>query len=77
VLRAHRTHFYQGATDRGFSVNGVVARVFVVNLELVGLAAAAVVAPSWWTQLVALALGVGAVGLLLAYFARGKPAERL
>src|SRR5229473_8477067 len=34
VLRAHRTHFYQRATDRGFSVTEVVARVFVINIVL-------------------------------------------
>ena len=72
VLQAHRSHFYQRATDCGFSVNGIVARIFVLNLELVALAAAAVVAPSCWTQVAALALGIGAVGLLLARFARGK-----
>ncbi len=76
VLQAHRTHFYQRATDGGFSVNGVVARVFLVNVELVALATAAVVAPSWWTQIAALALGVGAVGLLLARFARGQPKDK-
>jgi len=75
VLQAHRTHFYQRATDHGFSVNGIVARIFVLNLELVALAAAAVVAPSCWTQVAALTLGVGAVGLLLARFARGKPMD--
>ena len=32
VWQAHRTHFYQRATDRGFSVQQIVARVFVVNL---------------------------------------------
>ena len=47
---------YQRATDRGLSVSGVVARVFLVNLELVALAAAAVVAPSCGIQLAALAL---------------------
>ncbi|HUI96069.1 MAG TPA: glycosyltransferase family 4 protein [Xanthobacteraceae bacterium] len=76
VLQAHRTHFYQRATDLGFSVKGIVAGIFVLNLELVVLAAAAVVAPSCWTQVAALALGVGAVGLLLARFARGKPAGK-
>jgi UDP-N-acetylmuramyl pentapeptide phosphotransferase/UDP-N-acetylglucosamine-1-phosphate transferase len=76
VLQPHRSHFYQRATDRGFSVNGIVARIFVLNLELVALAAATVVAPSCWTQVAALALGFGAVGLLLARFARGKPISK-
>src|SRR5262249_44425292 len=34
VLRAHRTHFYQRATDLGFTVPEVVARVIAVNLVL-------------------------------------------
>ena len=36
--QAHRTHFYQRATDAGFSVPEIVARVFVVNVALVALA---------------------------------------
>src|SRR5262249_35122548 len=35
---AHRTHFYQRATDRGFSVIQIVSRVFLINLALVLLA---------------------------------------
>jgi UDP-N-acetylmuramyl pentapeptide phosphotransferase/UDP-N-acetylglucosamine-1-phosphate transferase len=73
VLRAHRTHFYQRATDRGFSVLAIVARVFVVNVALAGLAFATVAAPSAWAQLAALALGLAIVAALLAHFARGRP----
>ena len=72
VLRAHRTHFYQRATDRGFSVGNIVTRVFVVNVELAALAAASVVASAPWMQIAALALGAATVGGLLAQFARGK-----
>ena len=37
--QAHRTHFYQRATDRGFSVSGeIVAQRFAVNVALVALA---------------------------------------
>src|SRR3954464_15119987 len=43
--RAHRTHFYQIATDRGFSVPQVVTHVFAVNVVLVALAAASVLWP--------------------------------
>ena len=32
--QAHRTHFYQRATDNGFTVAEIVGRVFVVNLAL-------------------------------------------
>jgi UDP-N-acetylmuramyl pentapeptide phosphotransferase/UDP-N-acetylglucosamine-1-phosphate transferase len=38
IWQAHRTHFYQRATDRGLTVPNIVARVFVVNLVLAGLA---------------------------------------
>ena len=73
VLRAHRTHFYQRATDRGFSVLEIVTRVFVANVALAALALATVAAPSAGAQLGALALGVAIVAALLAHFARGKP----
>ena len=36
--QAHRTHFYQRATDNGFTVPEIVARVFLVNLALAALA---------------------------------------
>ena len=71
VLQAHRGHFYQLATDRGFSVQQVVGRVFAVNLLLVALAVASVNFASWWASSTALALGVIVVSLLLASFARG------
>ena len=35
---AHRTHFYQRATDNGFSVSRVVGEVFALNLVLAALA---------------------------------------
>jgi UDP-N-acetylmuramyl pentapeptide phosphotransferase/UDP-N-acetylglucosamine-1-phosphate transferase len=38
IWLAHRSHFYQRALDRGLSVQGVIARVFTVNLMLVALA---------------------------------------
>ena len=38
VWHAHRTHFYQLATDRGFTVAGVVTSVFIVNVGLAALA---------------------------------------
>ena len=39
VLHAHRTHFYQRATNNGFSVGQIVGRVFVLNVALIALAA--------------------------------------
>ena len=43
---AHRTHFYQRATDNGFSVPRVVGEVFVLNLVLAALAIASALAGS-------------------------------
>ncbi len=70
--QAHRTHFYQRATDRGFSVMDIIARVFAVNLVLVALAAFSVLLPTRVAHVVTLALGIATVTWLLASFARGK-----
>ncbi|HUF79504.1 MAG TPA: hypothetical protein VMN03_00090, partial [Burkholderiales bacterium] len=71
--QAHRTHFYQRATDRGFNVLEIVARVFAVNVVLVALAAASVVWPGGRTDAATLAGAILVVGWLLHSFARGKP----
>jgi UDP-N-acetylmuramyl pentapeptide phosphotransferase/UDP-N-acetylglucosamine-1-phosphate transferase len=70
--QAHRTHFYQQATDRGFSVPEVIARVFATNLALVALAVASVLWPGPLSAAVALGGGAALVGWLLYRFARGK-----
>jgi UDP-N-acetylmuramyl pentapeptide phosphotransferase/UDP-N-acetylglucosamine-1-phosphate transferase len=72
VLQAHRSHFYQRATDLGFSVGEVVARVFAVNLVLAALAIVSVSASSPWSPIIALALGIAIVATLLIHLARGK-----
>jgi UDP-N-acetylmuramyl pentapeptide phosphotransferase/UDP-N-acetylglucosamine-1-phosphate transferase len=71
--QAHRAHFYQIATDRGFSVSEIVARVFSVNLALVALAVGSVLWPGRLESAVALTSGAVLVGWLLWSFARGKP----
>lgn len=76
VLLAHRAHFYQRATERGFSVVDVVTRVFLLNVVLAALAVGTVVASSWPAKGAALALGVAAVALRLAQFARGQAKAR-
>jgi UDP-N-acetylmuramyl pentapeptide phosphotransferase/UDP-N-acetylglucosamine-1-phosphate transferase len=70
---AHRTHFYQRATDRGWGVSEVVARVFAVNLALVALAVATVLWPGPVTAAIALAAAAALVAWLLHAFSRGKP----
>jgi UDP-N-acetylmuramyl pentapeptide phosphotransferase/UDP-N-acetylglucosamine-1-phosphate transferase len=74
IWHAHRTHFYQLATERGFSVREIVARVFLLNLCLCVLAVASVLAPAAPAQVLALIVGLGLVAALLFAFARGKPA---
>jgi UDP-N-acetylmuramyl pentapeptide phosphotransferase/UDP-N-acetylglucosamine-1-phosphate transferase len=70
--QAHRTHFYQRATDRGLSVREIVARVFAVNLGLVALATATVLWPGRLLDAAALACAAALVGWLLLSFRRGK-----
>jgi UDP-N-acetylmuramyl pentapeptide phosphotransferase/UDP-N-acetylglucosamine-1-phosphate transferase len=71
--RAHRSHFYQQATDRGFGVAEIVARVFAVNLALIPLATATVVWPGHASTALALVCGGTLVGGLLYVYARGRP----
>ena len=70
---AHRSHFYQRATDRGWSVPQIVARVFAVNLALVALAVTSVLWPAPEVAAIALAASAALVAWLLRTFSRGKP----
>ncbi|MXQ11938.1 glycosyl transferase [Microvirga makkahensis] len=72
VWEAHRSHFYQRATDNGFSVMSVVAHVFVLNLALAALAAVTLVWPSSVVQGAALLAGFGLVGLVLRRFSHSR-----
>jgi UDP-N-acetylmuramyl pentapeptide phosphotransferase/UDP-N-acetylglucosamine-1-phosphate transferase len=69
---AHRTHFYQRATDNGFSTMAVVACVFVVNIGLGILAVISVIVPGRPSEIAALAVGAVLVAWLLATFERGR-----
>ena len=72
VWQAHRSHYYQRATARGFTVLHVVARVFAVNL---GLAVCGIVAAVCGTRLVevlCLVVGCVLVAWLLRAFSRGR-----
>jgi UDP-N-acetylmuramyl pentapeptide phosphotransferase/UDP-N-acetylglucosamine-1-phosphate transferase len=71
VWQAHRTHFYQRATDGGFTVIEIVGRVFVVNVVLAALAFVSVTVPAWWMSVATLAVGAVLVAWLLRAFARG------
>ena len=70
VWIAHRSHFYQRATDNGFSVLEVVTRVLVLNILLCVLAAASILWHSLTADAVFLILGCAAVTALLVHFSR-------
>src|SRR3984957_17780423 len=72
ITQAHRSHFYQLATTRGYSVMGVVRRVFGANVVLVWLAVVTVLFDSTVFDVVALLLGATEVALLLRAMARGR-----
>jgi UDP-N-acetylmuramyl pentapeptide phosphotransferase/UDP-N-acetylglucosamine-1-phosphate transferase len=75
VWQAHRSHFYQRATDRGFSVRDVVTRVFATNLALAALAILTIVMRSRIADIAALCAGVALVAWLLYSLARGRGAK--
>jgi UDP-N-acetylmuramyl pentapeptide phosphotransferase/UDP-N-acetylglucosamine-1-phosphate transferase len=68
----HRTHFYQRATDRGFTTMAVVARVFAVNIGLGILAVISVIVPGRPSEIAALIVGAVLVAWLLVAFERGR-----
>lgn len=70
VWQAHRTHYYQRATDRGLSVTEIVARVFAVNVCLAALALITMLRPSVVVDLITLACGAALVAWLLHTFTR-------
>jgi UDP-N-acetylmuramyl pentapeptide phosphotransferase/UDP-N-acetylglucosamine-1-phosphate transferase len=69
---AHRSHFYQRATDNGFTVSQVVGEVFALNIGLAALAAGSIMAPTVTTKLACLAIGAIATAALLRRFARPR-----
>ena len=69
---AHRTHFYQRATDNGFTVSRVVAEVFALNATLAVLALASIWLGSAVVDVALLAAGAAVVALLLYRFSQRK-----
>jgi UDP-N-acetylmuramyl pentapeptide phosphotransferase/UDP-N-acetylglucosamine-1-phosphate transferase len=68
----HRSHFYQRATDNGFSVIGVVGAVFTLNLVLAALAIASTRIQSFSFEVALVVIGAGAVALLLHRFSQPR-----
>lgn len=72
---AHRTHFYQRATDNGFSVWRVVSELFALNVVLAALAiGSAATSSSVIDGLLLLAGGI-ATTVLLYRFSRPQPSR--
>lgn len=69
---AHRTHFYQRATDNGFSVWRVVSEVFALNVLLAALAIGSVMTASAAVATLLLAIGAIATALLMYRFSRRR-----
>jgi UDP-N-acetylmuramyl pentapeptide phosphotransferase/UDP-N-acetylglucosamine-1-phosphate transferase len=67
---AHRSHFYQRATDNGFPVSRIVGEVFALNVGLALLALLSVVVHSIVADVALLAAGTLAVTLQLRRFSR-------
>jgi UDP-N-acetylmuramyl pentapeptide phosphotransferase/UDP-N-acetylglucosamine-1-phosphate transferase len=72
VWQVHRSHFYQRATDNGFTVLEIVSRIFFVNILLAALALATVLEKSRELDVAALIGGAALVAWLLIAFSRGK-----
>lgn len=72
VWQAHRSHFYQQATDNGFTALEVSAHVFALNVGLAGLAAVTVAVAVPWVDAVVTALGLALTAALCARFARQR-----
>jgi UDP-N-acetylmuramyl pentapeptide phosphotransferase/UDP-N-acetylglucosamine-1-phosphate transferase len=68
ILQAHRTHFYQRATDNGFSVSQIIGRVFLLNLALIALAATTLLTASLLVHAAALITGCVLVAALIYRF---------
>jgi UDP-N-acetylmuramyl pentapeptide phosphotransferase/UDP-N-acetylglucosamine-1-phosphate transferase len=76
---AHRTHFYQRATDNGLTVTRVITEVFVLNIALATLAITSLSTSSIGEDVVLLLTGVLAVALMLYRFSiqnNGDPQPR-
>ena len=70
--QSHRTHFYQRATDNGFTVREIVARVFLANVALAALALISVLAGHVVVSLSTLCAAAVVVAALLTSFSRVK-----
>lgn len=75
VWKAHRTHFYQRATNNGFSVIQIVCEVLMLNVVLVILATLSIRPKPFWIDVLLLAVGAVAVAIVLFRFSRPRSTE--
>ncbi|WOH68247.1 glycosyltransferase family 4 protein [Bradyrhizobium sp. BWA-3-5] len=69
----HRSHFYQRATENGFSVSRVVSEVFALNVLLAALATGSVMTSSTPIAVLLFVIGAAATAFLLHRFSRVRP----
>src|SRR5262249_40304119 len=69
---AHRSHFYQHATNNGFQVARVAGEVFVLNLGLASLALVSTRTDLAAHSVPLLLIGAGLVALVLSRFPRKR-----
>ena len=69
---AHRSHFYQRATDNGFTVLRVVSEVFALNVGLAGLAIASTKTQSSAINFMFILIGGFAVAMLMYRFSQQR-----
>jgi UDP-N-acetylmuramyl pentapeptide phosphotransferase/UDP-N-acetylglucosamine-1-phosphate transferase len=69
---AHRSHFYQRATDNGFTVLRVVGEVFALNVGLAALAIASIKTQSSATNFMLILIGGAAVAMLMYRFSQQR-----
>jgi UDP-N-acetylmuramyl pentapeptide phosphotransferase/UDP-N-acetylglucosamine-1-phosphate transferase len=69
---AHRSHFYQRATDNGFSVWQVISEVFALNIVLAALAIGSAMAVSATADIALLIAGGIATALVMHRFSRQR-----
>ena len=70
----HRSHFYQRATENGFSVFRVVSEVFALNLVLAALAIGSAMTSSTAISILLFVIGGIATALLMHRFSRRRVA---
>jgi UDP-N-acetylmuramyl pentapeptide phosphotransferase/UDP-N-acetylglucosamine-1-phosphate transferase len=72
VWIAHRSHFYQRATDNGFSVLRIVSEIFVLNICLGALSIGSAITASTTIRMTLFLAGCVAVALLMFRFSRRR-----